>query len=106
MAKKLYVGNLSYATSEDTLRNLFSQYGDVASANIVTDKYSGESKGFGFVEMGTAQEAETAMNALNGQEVEGRRLRVDVAQDRQRGGGGGGERRESRGGDRNSDYRY
>ncbi len=105
MAKKLYVGNLSYATNEDTLRNLFAQFGDVASANIVTDKYSGESKGFGFVEMNTAQEAEAAMNALNGQEVDGRRLRVDIAQDRQR-GGGGGERRESRGGDRHSDYRY
>ncbi len=108
MSKKIYVGNLNYGTGEEALRNLFSQYGEVASVSVITDKYSGESKGFGFVEMGTAQEAETAINALNGQELEGRRLRVDLAQERSRddrgGSGGGGGRRDDRGG--RSSYRY
>ena len=87
MAKKLYVGNMSYGTSEETLRNLFAQYGEVASVNLITDRYTGESKGFGFVEMASDAEADAAISALNGRELEGRKLRVDVAQERQRSGG-------------------
>ncbi len=87
MAKKLYVGNMSYGTTEETLRNLFAQYGEVASVNLITDRYTGESKGFGFVEMASDAEADAAISGLNGRELEGRKLRVDVAQERQRSGG-------------------
>ncbi len=101
MAKKIYVGNMSYGTTEETLRNLFAQHGEVVSVNLITDRYTGESKGFGFVEMASETEAEAAINALNGREVDGRKLRVDVAQERQRNGGrdrggrGGFDRRSS-----------
>lgn len=105
MSKKLYVGNLNYGTTEDTLRSLFSQHGEVVSVNLITDRYTGESKGFGFVEMASEDEAGAAINALNGREVDGRKLRVDAAQERQRGGGGGGGRNEGYD-DRRSSYRY
>jgi RNA recognition motif-containing protein len=97
MAKKIYVGNMSYSTSEGTLRSLFATYGEVVSASVVTDRYTGESKGFGFVEMGQDAEAMAAITGLNGREVDGRQLRVNEAHDKprdggSRGGGGGGYR--------------
>ena len=90
MAKKLYVGNLSYTTTEDGLRNLFSGFGNVASVKIILDRESGNSKGFGFIEMGSEEEANAAIAGTNGREFEGRQLRVNEAMDkprRERGGG-------------------
>lgn len=88
MATKLYVGNLSYETEEESLRSLFSQYGDVISARVITDRDTGRSRGFGFVEMGDEDAARAAMSGLDGAEFEGRNLRVNEANDRGRGGGG------------------
>ena len=79
MAKKLYVGGLPYATTEDALKDLFSQAGAVESANIITDKMSGRSKGFGFVEMSSADEAQKAIDMFHGKEYEGRTLTVNEA---------------------------
>lgn len=79
MAKKLYVGGLSYDTTEETLRGTFAQAGTVASATIITDKMSGRSKGFGFVEMSTDEEAQKAITTLNGKELDGRTLTVSEA---------------------------
>jgi RNA recognition motif-containing protein len=84
MAKKLYVGNLSYHTFEDNLRNLFSSFGTVESVKIITDRDSGQSKGFGFVEMSSDAEAQAAIAGTNGQEFEGRQLRVNEAMDKPR----------------------
>jgi RNA recognition motif-containing protein len=91
MAKKLYVGNLSYNTTEDNLRNLFAAYGNVTSAKIIFDRDSGNSKGFGFIEMGSDEEASAAIAGANGHELDGRQLRVNEAMDKpaRRGGGGG-----------------
>lgn len=88
----IYVGNLSYQTTEDQLRQAFEAYGQVTSVNIIKDKYSGESKGFGFVEMAGKEEAEEAMTALNGKELNGRNMNVSEARPRKEGGGGGGGR--------------
>lgn len=91
----IYVGNLSYSVSEDDLRNSFSAFGQVTKVSIVKDKLSGESRGFGFVEMGSQEAADAAINGLNGQELKGRRLKVNHAQPREsspRSGGGGGGR--------------
>ncbi len=99
MAKKLYVGGLSYDTTEDTLKDLFSQSGSVVSAVVITDRMSGRSKGFGFVEMTTDEEAQAAIDALNGKEVDGRTITVNEArpqEPRPRSGGrdfGGNQRR-------------
>lgn len=91
MAKRLYVGNLSYDMNDSDLRTLFEQHGSVTSAQVVMDRDTGRSKGFGFVEMGSEQDAQSAINALNGQEVNGRALAVNEARPREdRGGGGGG----------------
>jgi RNA recognition motif-containing protein len=79
MAKKVYIGNLNYDTTEDTLRELFTAHGEVVSLNIIIDRYSGRSKGFGFVEMGSDEAAQAAITALNGQDFEGRQLRVSEA---------------------------
>lgn len=79
MAKKLYVGNLSYDMTEDALKDTFSQAGTVESAVIIKDKMSGRSKGFGFVEMSTDEEAQKAIEALNGKEFDGRALTVNEA---------------------------
>ena len=79
MAKKLYVGNLSYDMTEDALKDTFSQAGTVESAIIIKDKMSGRSKGFGFVEMSTDEEAQKAIEALNGKEFDGRALTVNEA---------------------------
>ena len=92
MAKKLYVGNLSYNTTEDSLRNLFAGFGTVASAKNIFDRETGNSKGFGFIEMNTDEEANAAIAGTNGQEFEGRQIRVNEAMDkprRDRGAGGG-----------------
>jgi RNA recognition motif-containing protein len=94
MAKKLYVGNLSYNTTEDGLRNLFSEFGSVASSKIIFNRETGESKGFGFIEMGSDDEAGAAIAGVNGREFDGRQLRVNEAMDKPRrdryGNGGGG----------------
>ena len=93
MAKKVYVGNLSYGTTDSDLRTMFEEFGSVESAQVIMDRESGRSKGFGFVEMGSDQEAQAAINALNGREVDGRALTVNEAKPREdRGGrsGGGG----------------
>ena len=93
MAKKLYVGNLSYNTTEDGLRNIFSAFGSVASAKIIFDRETGNSKGFGFIEMGSDDEASAAITGVNGRELDGRQLRVNEAMDK--------PRRDSRGGGNN-----
>jgi cold-inducible RNA-binding protein len=79
MENRLYVGSLSYDTKEDALKELFSQAGAVNSANIIMDKFSGRSKGFGFVEMASEEEAKKAIEMFNGKEVDGRKLVVDIA---------------------------
>ncbi len=89
MASKLYVGNLSFDTQENDLRELFAQHGEVVSANVVTDRDTGRSRGFGFVEMSSEEEARNAENALNGQEVDGRQLKVNEAKPRNDNRGGG-----------------
>jgi RNA recognition motif-containing protein len=88
MGNKLYVGNLSYDMQDSDLQQLFAQYGTVTSARIVTDRDTGRSKGFGFVEMGSDAEAEAAISALNGHEVGGRALTVNEARPKESGGGG------------------
>jgi RNA recognition motif-containing protein len=93
---KIYAGNLSYNVTEDDLRQAFEAYGQVASASIVKDKFTGQSKGFGFVEMPSDQEAKAAIAAINGTEMGGRSLNVSEARprtdDRRQGGGGRGGR--------------
>ncbi|HOX31535.1 MAG TPA: RNA-binding protein [Spirochaetales bacterium] len=84
MSKKVYVGNMNYATTENGLRDLFTQYGEVVSVNIIVDRYTGKAKGFGFVEMNTEEEARAAIEALNGFEYMGRQLRVNEAEDKPR----------------------
>ena len=91
--KKLYVGNLPYSSTEDQLKELFGQAGTVESARIITDKYSGRSKGFAFVEMSSVEEAQKAIETLNKYELDGRALAVSEArpqEDRPRFGGGQG----------------
>ena len=84
MAKKIYVGNLSFSTTEDSLSDTFGQYGEVVSAVIVTDRYTGRSRGFGFVEMEDENAADAAITALDGKELDGRNLRVNVANSKPR----------------------
>jgi RNA recognition motif-containing protein len=92
MDNRLYVGNLSYSMRDDTLRQQFSAFGHVASAKVMMERDSGRSKGFGFVEMGSPAEAQAAIQGLNGKEVDGRALTVNVARpmEQRTGGGGGG----------------
>lgn len=82
MAKKLYVGNLSYSTTEEALSDLFAQYGEIVSTALIKDRATGQSKGFGFVELADEAAAEKAITDLNGKEFEGRRIRVNVAEEK------------------------
>ncbi|MCR5288420.1 MAG: RNA-binding protein [Treponema sp.] len=84
MSIKVYAGNLNYATSEETLNSLFSQYGEVVSVTIIKDRMTEQSKGFGFVEMADANAANAAIDALNGKEVDGRRVRINIAEEKPR----------------------
>ena len=95
MGKKLYVGNLSYEVSSADLEQMFSAHGTIESADVIMDRDTNRSKGFGFVEMGSDSEAQAAISALNGQEQGGRDLKVNEAKPREprSGGGGGGGRR-------------
>ena len=90
MGKKLYVGNLSYGVSNSDLEQQFGAHGTVQSAQIIIDRDTGRSKGFGFVEMGSDQEAQAAISALNGKEMDGRAITVNEARPQTGGGGGGG----------------
>ena len=107
MSNKLFVGNLSFNTTENDLQDMFAAHGTVQEANLMMDRDSGRPRGFGFVTMSTPEEAQTAINALNGKEIDGRALTVNVARPREErggggrgfgGGGGGGGRREYGGG--------
>ena len=89
MSVKLYVGNLSFATTELDLQDLFAQVGTVLDVKIIQDKFTGKSRGFGFVTMGTREQAEGAMQAMNGADLDGRALKVNEAEERAGGGGGG-----------------
>ena len=91
----IYVGNLHFNVSEDELRKAFEEYGEVASVKIITDKYSGRSKGFGFVEMLNDKEAKEAIDNLNGAEIKGRAVNVNQAREKEN-NSGGGERRSFR----------
>lgn len=92
MNKKLYVGGLSYSVTDDQLQQLFASHGTVQSAKVITDKYTDRSRGFGFVEMSTQEEAEKAIQALNGSQHEGRNLTVDFSKPREDRSSGGGYR--------------
>ena len=108
MAKRLYVGNLAYQVTSETLQTLFEQFGAVRSAQVLMDRETGRSRGFGFVEMENDAEAETAIESLDGQDHEGRRLTVNEAKPRTEGGGrggyGGGRGRGGYGGGGGRDY--
>ena len=92
MGRKLYVGNLSYDVDSSSLEQMFAAHGTVESAQIITDRDTGRSKGFGFVEMSSDDEAQAAISAMNGQEHTGRALTVNEAKPKTSGGGGGGGR--------------
>lgn len=100
MSKKLYVGNLSYSVNNSELESLFAPHGTVESANVIMDRETGRSKGFGFVEMGSDQQAQAAIAALHGKEISGRNLTVNEARPREEGGGFGGGKRGNFGGGR------
>ena len=107
MGKKLYVGNLPYNVSSSDLQHMFSEHGTVESAEVISDRTTGQSKGFGFVEMASDEEAQAAITALNGQAQGGRALTVNEARPRENrsgGGGGGGGGRGRSGGGRGSRY--
>jgi RNA recognition motif-containing protein len=98
MAKKLFVGNLSWGTNDGSLQTLFSSVGTVVSAQVITDRYTGKSRGFGFVEMSSDEEAEKAKTELNGKDLDGRQITVNEAREREAGGGSRGNFRNDRGG--------
>ena len=91
MSKKLYVGNLAFSTTDEGLREAFAKHGTVESVSVITDRETGRSRGFGFVEMDDSG-ADAALQAMNGTDLDGRTLRVNEAYERERGGGGGGYR--------------
>ena len=97
MGRKLYVGNLSYGVSSSDLETMFAAFGSVQSAQVITDRDTGRSRGFAFVEMPNDEEAERAIQALNGQEMGGRRLNINEARPREEHGGGGGGGRQGGG---------
>jgi RNA recognition motif-containing protein len=90
MSKKLFVGSLSWDTNDDGLHAAFSPYGEISEAIVISDRYTGRSRGFGFVTFNDDEAADKAIEALNGTELDGRTIRVDVAQAKERSGGGGG----------------
>src|SRR5437899_9806105 len=98
MGKKLYVGNLSYSVTDSELAKMFEPHGSVESAQVIMDRDTGRSKGFGFIEMKSDQEAQAAIAGMNGKEIEGRSLTVNEARPKTEGGGGGGGRRGGFGG--------
>ncbi len=105
MSTKLYVGGLPYSVTDGRLEEIFAEHGSVQSARVISDKFTGQSRGFGFVEMATSEEAQKAMEALNGTQLDGRTLVVNEARPQERrpgggggGGGGGGQRRGGGGG--------
>ncbi|MFM7594330.1 MAG: RNA recognition motif domain-containing protein, partial [Isosphaeraceae bacterium] len=98
MAKRLYVGNLPYSMGSQDMQGLFEQYGKVLSALVLSDRETGRSRGFGFVEMEDDSAAQSAIEALDGQDYQGRRLTVNEAREKQAGGGGGGGGRGGYGG--------
>jgi len=104
----IYVGNLPYQTTEEDLKEMFEAFGEVESAAVIKDKVTGRSRGFGFVEMPSDADAQSAIAALNGNEMEGRAITVNEARPRSEGrrGGGGGERRGPRGGGRGERRRF
>lgn len=107
MGSKLYVGGLPYSATETELQDLFAQHGTVESARVITDKFTGQSRGFGFVEMSTSEEAEAAIAAVNGTQMGGRTLTVNEAKPQEsRSGGGGGGRFGGRGGDQRGRSRF
>jgi RNA recognition motif-containing protein len=90
MGKRIYVGGLPYSADDQQLESLFAEYGQVVEVHIVADRYTGQAKGFAFVEMSTDDEAQKAIEALNGTQMEGRTLTVNEAREKTQGGGGGG----------------
>jgi RNA recognition motif-containing protein len=98
MAQKLFIGSLSFSTTSEGLREFFAQCGNVTSATVITDQFSGRSRGFGFVEMSTPEEAQAAVQRLNGKDLDGRQIKVEMAKPAGSGGGGGGPRRGPGGG--------
>jgi cold-inducible RNA-binding protein len=92
MAQKLFVGSLSFSTTSEGLREFFAQAGNVTSATVITDQFSGRSRGFGFVEMSTPEEAQAAVQRLNGKDLDGRQIKVEIAKPAGSGGGGGPRR--------------
>ena len=101
MTNKIYVGGLPYSTTEGQLQEIFAAHGSVESARVITDKFTGRSKGFGFVEMSSGGEAQKAIEALNGTEIEGRTLTVNEARPQEKRSGFGDDRRGGGGGRRN-----
>lgn len=101
----IYAGNLSWNLKDQDLQNLFATHGEVTSAKIVTDKFTGRSKGFGFVEMPNDDQAQAAIAALNGSEVDGRNIVVNESRPKQEGGGGGGFKKRSFGGGGGGGYK-
>lgn len=98
MSNKLFVGNLSFNTTENDLNDAFAAHGTVTETNLMMDRETGRPRGFGFVTMSSAEEAQKAIDALNGKDMDGRALTVNVAKPREERSGGGGGRREYRGG--------
>jgi len=100
MGRRLYVGNLAWAVSDQDLHDLFSEAGNVDSSQVIVDRETNRSRGFGFVEMASDEAAEAAIKKFNGRDLKGRAIRVNEAQARSAGGGGGGDRRPGGGRDR------
>jgi RNA recognition motif-containing protein len=102
--KKLFVGGLSWNTDDSQLNEAFARFGKVASAKVITDRDTGRSRGFGFVEFESGDDAQSALQAMDGHELDGRTIKVDFAQERERSGGGGNRKRGGGGGNRRDRY--